>query len=137
MSLKVYKSHLGFKEVMVAAASLKEASRLMNYSYHAGRQFIHNIPLQNDDAAIALAAPGIVFERPNNHRGESWTRGTQIHYEPRPSRKRRPRTPITIQPSARSRRDALLREALKLIVFPIDEAESLNLAARIRKELGE
>jgi hypothetical protein len=116
--LKVFKTHIGFHDLIVAAPSMKAAAQAWHASPRLFAQGFAAITEEDDAVEAALAQPGVVLRRPHDGRG-AYKADPDIPAIPRPS-------------AARSK--ALKREARARKAAEKRAGEAA--ARRARKEAG-
>ena len=76
-ALKVFQTHIGFNDLVVAAPSMKAAAQAWGSSPDIFAQGFANVTQDVDAVASALAHPGVVLRRPHGQSG---------HYKIEPDR---------------------------------------------------
>lgn len=84
--LKVFKTHIGFYDLIVAAPSMKAAAEAWHASPRLFAQGFAAPTKDNDAVTAALAQPGVVLKRPHGKTG-GYKAAPDAPAAPKPSRK--------------------------------------------------
>ncbi len=119
-SLKVYQTHIGFYDVVVAAPSMKAAAEAWGSSPRIFAQGFAKITQDPDAVTSALAQPGVVLRRPHGQRG---------HYKLNPDAPALPKVRST-----KKREAAKAAQARKIAEEKRAQAEAEKRAERQAKD---
>ena len=121
-ALKVFKTHIGFYDLVVAAPSMKAAAQAWHASPRLFAQGFAGVTREADAVAAALAAPGKVLKRPH---------GRHLPYKAQPD------APAAPKSTGRRRQKAAAARKQKEAEKRARAAARKRAKAEVRNELAE